>query len=110
MSEKGKTAITEILDRIDISNELSLFEIKLHTGRTHQIRIHLASSGCGIAGDPWYGNNKNLYRFTEQKTKGHLFLHSWKLKLDTASGFRDFSAPLPAYWSTIPLPEKFIVK
>jgi tRNA pseudouridine32 synthase/23S rRNA pseudouridine746 synthase len=36
---------------------LSLLEIRPRTGRTHQVRVHCASLGCPIAGDPIYGNN-----------------------------------------------------
>ncbi|MBQ3139507.1 MAG: RluA family pseudouridine synthase [Ruminococcus sp.] len=52
---------------LEQKNDMSLLEIKLYTGRTHQIRAHLAHIGCPILGDGKYGNiaaNKrhNLFR------------------------------------------------
>jgi 23S rRNA pseudouridine1911/1915/1917 synthase len=39
----------------------SLLKLKLHTGRTHQIRVHLSSINHTVFGDPAYGGDKNLY-------------------------------------------------
>lgn len=44
------------------SDECSLLEIKLHTGRTHQIRVHMSSIGHPIIGDGLYGNEENYNR------------------------------------------------
>jgi 23S rRNA pseudouridine955/2504/2580 synthase len=57
----------------------SLLEVTIKTGRTHQIRVHLASQGHPIAGDDKYGDfelNKTLAR---QGLK-RMFLHAWRLK------------------------------
>lgn len=57
---------------------MTLLEVTIRTGRTHQIRVHLASQGCPIAGDEKYGHfatNKQL-----QKTGfARMFLHAWRL-------------------------------
>ena len=62
--ENGKAAVTEVrvLERFD-SEEYgphTLVEIVLHTGRTHQIRVHLSHIGHVIAGDSLYGGRTSL--------------------------------------------------
>jgi 23S rRNA pseudouridine955/2504/2580 synthase len=50
--------------------DFALLEAELKTGRTHQIRVHLASSGFPIAGDEKYGDfalNKQLQKANEQR-------------------------------------------
>jgi 23S rRNA pseudouridine955/2504/2580 synthase len=74
----------------------SLLEVTIKTGRTHQIRVHLASQGHPIAGDDKYGDfelNKSLHR---QGLK-RMFLHAWRLQFDhPSSGERiELLAPLP---------------
>jgi 23S rRNA pseudouridine955/2504/2580 synthase len=57
----------------------SLLEVTIKTGRTHQIRVHLASLGYPIAGDEKYANdeqNKALARLGLKR----MFLHAWRLK------------------------------
>ncbi|MGB3798077.1 MAG: pseudouridine synthase, partial [Alteraurantiacibacter sp.] len=53
-SSRGKHAIThyKTLERLD---HCSLIECRLETGRTHQVRVHLASIGHALLGDPVYG-------------------------------------------------------
>ncbi len=76
--------------------EASLLEVTIKTGRTHQIRVHLASQGHPIAGDDKYGvfeANKALHRLGLRR----MFLHAWRLQFDhPASGERiTLMAPLP---------------
>ncbi|MCL2421487.1 MAG: RluA family pseudouridine synthase, partial [Defluviitaleaceae bacterium] len=54
---KGKTAITHIT-ALERYKSHTLVEARLETGRTHQIRVHLAHLGHPILGDPVYGNDK----------------------------------------------------
>ena len=73
-----------------------LLEVTIKTGRTHQIRVHLASAGHPIAGDDKYGDfelNKALHK---QGLK-RMFLHAWRLQFDhPASGERmELIAALP---------------
>jgi len=59
---------------------LSLLEVTIKTGRTHQIRVHLASAGHGIAGDDKYGDfelNRQLMRAGLRR----MFLHAWCLRV-----------------------------
>ena len=59
--------------------EFSLLEVTIKTGRTHQIRVHLASEGHPIAGDDKYGDferNKSLQKLGLKR----MFLHAWRLQ------------------------------
>lgn len=58
---------------------LSLLEVTIKTGRTHQIRVHLAAQGHPIAGDDKYGDfdlNKRLQKAGLKR----MFLHAWRLQ------------------------------
>ena len=79
VSEEGKTAHTvfRLLARWE---RFSLLEAELKTGRTHQIRVHLAHLGFPIAGDDKYGDfalNKALLREGLKR----MFLHAWKMRM-----------------------------
>lgn len=76
--EGGKTMITEytVLEK---RNGLSLVEVILHTGRTHQIRAHFAHIGCPLLGDGKYGTNDINKKFGGYKKQ---LLYSYKLKFD----------------------------
>ena len=67
-------------DRVlDTADGLSLVEIELLTGRTHQIRAHMASIGCPLLGDGKYGRNENNKKFGGYKKQ---LLYSYKLRFD----------------------------
>jgi 23S rRNA pseudouridine1911/1915/1917 synthase len=73
----------------------SLLEIDLLTGRTHQIRVHLASIGHPVAGDPMYATGAAR---TGPDGLERLFLHSWRIEFASPSGDRVIraEAELPA--------------
>ena len=67
-----------------------LLLVRLETGRTHQIRVHLASLGHPVAGDRVYGPSRMPPGLDRQ------FLHSYRLGFALPSdGYREFTAPLP---------------
>ena len=59
VKEGGKEAITHYRT-IKTTKDYSLVECKLETGRTHQIRVHMAYLGCPLVGDPLYGEGKGF--------------------------------------------------
>lgn len=73
--------------------EVSLLEVQLETGRTHQIRIHLASIGHPVVGDRTYGTAG-----PEGVDPGRVWLHSARLRFDhpLTGEALDFESPLPA--------------
>jgi len=89
----GKSAITDyhILHH-NPENNTSYIHCDLHTGRTHQIRVHMLHIGCPILGDPLYANIKR-----QKAQTGRLMLHARVLEIDhPMSGERlHFEAPLP---------------
>ncbi|MDD5028631.1 MAG: RluA family pseudouridine synthase [Rhodoferax sp.] len=82
----GMPALTLVKVRAS-TPEVSLLEVTIKTGRTHQIRVHLASAGYPILGDDKYGDfelNKALARAQPQPSQSSLqrmFLHAWRLQL-----------------------------
>ncbi|MCM2251054.1 MAG: RluA family pseudouridine synthase [Ramlibacter sp.] len=89
----------------------TLLEVTIKTGRTHQIRVHLASQGHPIAGDDKYGDFE-LNKALQKQGLKRMYLHAWRLQFDhPASGeriellaglppelkkFADHAAPAPA--------------
>jgi 23S rRNA pseudouridine1911/1915/1917 synthase len=69
----------------------ALLEVQPETGRTHQIRVHLAFIGCPIVGDRVYGRKKVSLPVSRQ------LLHAWKvgLVLPGEEEAREFEAPIP---------------
>jgi len=90
--DSGRQACTELLAVSHFhgpdGEALSLVEVSLHTGRTHQIRIHLSSEGHPLVGDAMYGG-------TEVNGCPRIFLHSRRLALDIGDGPLDVNIPLP---------------
>lgn len=74
----------------------SLLEVTIKTGRTHQIRVHLASEGMPIAGDDKYGDF-DLNKALQKPGLKRMFLHAWRLQFNhPVSGERiELLAPLP---------------
>ena len=94
--EGGKRAVThyEVIERY---NGFTLIKCILETGRTHQIRVHMASIGFPLVGDPLYGFKKQRFKLKGQmlhaKTLG--FVHPTKNK------YVEFTTDLPEYFEVI---------
>jgi 23S rRNA pseudouridine1911/1915/1917 synthase len=88
---KGRAAASEY-HTIETFTAHTLLEVHPVTGRTHQIRLHLAFIGCPVAGDEVYGRRKSSI-----PVKRH-FLHAARLsiRLPGEAQARRFTAPLPA--------------
>lgn len=94
--KQGAKKILTKYSVLETNNNLTLCEVELLTGRTHQIRAHMSSIGCPILGDNKYGNKKLNQKYSLSKQ----CLYSYKLAFDftTDSGIlsyldkKDFSA------------------
>lgn len=78
VERNGKIAISEyeVMAEGRINNiKTALVKVRIYTGRTHQIRVHLASLGCPVLGDELYGGSRVCPGIPRQ------MLHAWKLKL-----------------------------
>lgn len=94
--EDGKRAVThyEVIERY---NGYTLIKCILETGRTHQIRVHMASIGFPLVGDPLYGFKRQKFKLEGQvlhaKTLG--FIHP------TSGEYMEFTSELPKYFSDL---------
>lgn len=86
--KQGAKKILTKYSVLETNNNLTLCEVELLTGRTHQIRAHMSSIGCPILGDNKYGNKKLNQRYNLSKQ----CLYSYKLAFDftTDSGILSY--------------------
>jgi len=90
----GRASITDYRTlAMDADDRSTLVVCRLHTGRTHQIRVHMGHLGCPLIGDPIYAKPGR-----QQRRPGRLMLHAWHLAIDhPISGERiECTAPIPA--------------
>lgn len=94
--KNGKDAIThfKVLERFA---NYTYMEFKLETGRTHQIRVHMASIGHPLLGDTLYSNGKSPYKLQGQT------LHAMTIGFEhpKTKEYIEISAPLPEYFEKI---------
>ncbi len=92
LKDDGKFARTHFEVSQYFSNkDVSLLDISLETGRTHQIRVHLSSIGHPIVGDRTYGG----YRQSIEMDRPFLHAHTLQFEHPITSEYVKFSAPLP---------------
>lgn len=97
ITEKGgRRAVThyKVLERLE---KFTLIEAQLETGRTHQIRVHMASIGHPLLGDLVYGPKKQPFSLAGQTLHARVlgFQHPLTGK------YMEFEAPLPPYFETL---------
>lgn len=95
VERNGKEAHTRyrVIARKVVDNiPLALLEVKIFTGRTHQIRVHLSSIGLPIIGDELYGNRNSVFPGATRQ-----MLHAWKLTLPhpQSGEMMTFTSPIP---------------
>ena len=92
----GKNAVThyKVIERFKAN---TLVECVLETGRTHQIRVHMAYIGHPLVGDPVYGFKKQRFNLSGQ------LLHAKKLGFvhPSLNKYMEFEAPLPEYFQKV---------
>ena len=96
VTKTGKEALTDF-EVIKRYGEFTYIKIHIKTGRTHQIRVHMAQIGYPIVGDMVYSNGKNPFNI-----KGQM-LHAFKLqfKHPSKNKMMEFEAPLPKYFTDV---------
>lgn len=100
VTKNGKEAIThfKVLNRFTTNKaSYTLLEVKIDTGRTHQIRVHMAEIGHPVIGDTVYSNGKNEFGVVGQ------CLHAKKLEFTHPITEKEVNleAPLPEYFEKI---------
>lgn len=96
VSKNGKNAVThfKVIERFV---NYTLLEVKIETGRTHQIRVHLSQIGYPIVGDAVYSNGKNEWGIEGQC----LHAKSLKFKHPITGKEMFIEAPMPEYFENI---------
>jgi len=92
----SQTTQTSQTSHTSQTSQTSLIECMIETGRTHQIRVHMASLGCPVIGDKVYGKPALDKRL--DPVPARQMLHAWKLKLwhPVKNVELSFEAPVPA--------------
>ncbi len=100
--KNGKPAITHYRVLDDLNHKLNYIECHLETGRTHQIRVHMAGIGHPVLGDTIYGPSKLPSSICRWNLTGQT-LHAKTLGFihPTTNQYIEFDAPLPQYFVKI---------
>lgn len=96
VERNAKRAVThfKVIDRY---SDYTLIELKLETGRTHQIRVHMSYLGYPLVGDPLYGIKKRKFNLKGQMLHAKVlgFVHPTKLE------YMEFNSELPDYFKAL---------
>jgi 23S rRNA pseudouridine955/2504/2580 synthase len=90
--EEGASQIETSYEPIAFADGITLLEVHLITGRTHQIRAHLASIGHPIIGDQKYGDFMLNRKYREAFHVDHQLLHAYRLEFPDGA---QYIAPMP---------------
>ena len=99
--EEGAKPSKTLYERLFTNETVSLLKVKLLTGRSHQIRVHMAYIGHPVAGDSKYGDFAFNKEFEKEYGFKNQFLHASELSFKTLEGSlkylsdKTFIAPLP---------------
>lgn len=95
--KNGKKAITHYTILENLNNKYALIECSLETGRTHQIRVHMASIHHPLLGDNIYGPEKDPFHLEGQALHARVlgFIHP------TSKQYVEYEAPIPEYFKQL---------
>jgi len=99
VNSEGKEARSLFIP-LDYKDSMSMMEVKLFTGRTHQIRVHAQSVGHPIAGDKKYGDDAFNQHLKAANFK-RMYLHAYQLSFALGKQSYDICAPLDDEWQTL---------
>lgn len=108
-TNEGKRAVT-IYDCFATYGPFSLMRIRIKTGRTHQIRVHMKFLGCPVMGDPIYGNFLKGSPFQSASLMLHAYL--LRIRLPKDKEYKTFTAGVPLRFKKVlrTLHEKYGLK
>lgn len=104
VARSSRRAVTrwQVLRRYE-ADRMTLIDLSLETGRTHQIRVHMAGMNCPVVGDPLYGGASRIKAIADQKLRQMVaalqrqFLHAWQLGFEHPNGLQMvFQADVPS--------------
>lgn len=93
-SEDGKPALTEFRLLEAYGRTASFVEVRIHTGRTHQIRVHAAHVGHPVAGDERYGD-REFNALARERGLTRMFLHAHAIAFEWPDSGVTFSVSVP---------------
>ena len=108
IAKGGKSALT-FVEKVKIYGDFSLVDVQILTGRTHQIRVHLASVNHPVVGDSKYGDFKVNKEFKDLYGFENQFLHAYKLKFKKLDGKLSYLSN-KEFVSKLPSDEEKIIK
>ncbi len=103
--QPGAKEVETRYETIAVSGRLALLKVQLITGRTHQIRAHMASIGCPILGDSKYGNNtanrELKLKYQAPVRMGNSPCPASPSRISSFLSGKTFRAPKPWYYSQV---------
>ncbi|MCD2491101.1 RluA family pseudouridine synthase [Lacrimispora sp. NSJ-141] len=111
---EGSSEIHTAYEPVAAGRNQTLLKVELITGRSHQIRAHLAADGHPVIGDGKYGDSSVNRRFRSEYHLEHQLLHSWRMEFPELSGAlkglsgRSVQAPPPELFRKILTEEKVL--